>query len=172
MLPFGIPELTWLKFGRGAAGASGGRLFQVSGGRSSTPPLRESLNGNPPPPQARRAAGAATLRSPPRPPVLSLTQSEIRPFTRLPSPTRPRSSGPQARWPPREGFRLSLAGLGHLCAVCPVPRTVLRPEQQRKAFGVQSLPGALLPEPPASARPGYPTSDVGENLLCSGPKQT
>lgn len=43
----GIPELTWLKFGRGAADASGRSLFQVSEGYSPTSPFLESFNGHP-----------------------------------------------------------------------------------------------------------------------------
>lgn len=63
---YGIPELTWLKFGRGAAGASGNNLFQVSGGYSPTPPFLEPCNGHPHH-KARRSAEAATLGSPPCP---------------------------------------------------------------------------------------------------------
>lgn len=141
----------------------------MSGGRSSTPPLRESLSGNPPPPQARRAAEAATLTLVPSPPVLSLIPSEIGPSLaslHLPGlalvahtpagptgglPVVPRGPGHTGAVGPLPGrFSAGSDGERHLGQSCPVPRSLSR--QPRPA--------------------GHTAADVGENLLCSGPKQT
>lgn len=136
---YGIPELTWLKFGRGAVGASGRSLFQVSEGYSSTPPFLESFNRHP----LLRGCRSGHTQVPSLP-LLFLIPSGIQPYTRLPSPTRPSSSCPHASWPFRRALGSPYAASGHKCAVCSVLRTFLFPEQRRGLSG-QSCPLGLVP---------------------------
>lgn len=144
----GIPELTWLKFGRGAAGASGRSLFQVSEGYSPTSPFLESFNGHP----LRRGCRSGHTRVPSLP-LLFLIQSGIRPYTRLPSLTRPSSSCSQASWSRRRASESSCAASGHICPVCPCSGRFFS-RSDVEVYRVRPVRSALFPERPAQAALG------------------